>query len=293
MIDDAELRACLSDRWGLAGATIEVHDGGMNSATWFVDRGDRRWVAKAVVGDSRRSFVGGLAVAGRVAASGIPTGVPVATRHGEIIIDIGGVPLALLSWVAGAGLSGRDPSEQRLIGTTLAHVHRVLADEPVDDPERFHWVDPDGGHLAVRSWVQPAVAAAVAAYDTLGSETLSWGLLHTDPAPEAFRLDRTTGVCGLIDWSVAMVGPLLYDLASAVMYAGGAAAAHALIESYLDDGPVGRAEVDRGLETMLRFRWAVQADYFARRIASDDLTGIATAADNDAGLDDARAGLDR
>jgi len=34
---------------------------------------------------------------------------------------------------------------------------------------------------------------------------------------------------------------------------------------------------------MPRFRWAVQADYFARRIASNDLTGISGPRDNRAG----------
>lgn len=33
---------------GPAGAEVTDHHGGMNSATWFVTRGARRWVAKAV-----------------------------------------------------------------------------------------------------------------------------------------------------------------------------------------------------------------------------------------------------
>jgi hypothetical protein len=32
---------------------------------------------------------------------------------------------------------------------------------------------------------------------------------------------------------------------------------------------------------MPRFRWAVQADYFARRLTAGDLTGIASRADNE------------
>nr|BFE71579.1 hypothetical protein GCM10020092_048800 [Actinoplanes digitatis] len=115
------------------------------------------------------------------------------------------------------------------------------------------------------------------------------GLLHTDPAPEAFRLDRARGACGLIDWSTALCGPLLYDLASAVMYVGGPGHAGSLIEAYLDQGVVSGGEVERGLPVMLRFRWAVQADYFARRIATDDLTGIDSAAGNEDGLADAYA----
>ena len=44
---------------------------------------------------------------------------------------------------------------------------------------------------------------------------------------------------------------------------------------------------------MLRYRWAVQAYYFAHRIAHEDLTGIADHAGNEKGLADARAALSR
>jgi hypothetical protein len=41
----------------------------------------------------------------------------------------------------------------------------------------------------------------------------------------------------------------------------------------------------------LRFRWAVQADYFARRITVNDLTGIAGPHENEKGLEDASRSL--
>jgi Ser/Thr protein kinase RdoA (MazF antagonist) len=289
VIDEVELRACLADSWGLAKPTIEVHNGGMNSATWLVSEGDGRWVAKAVVPASRRSFAAGLAVAAALDDAGIPAGAPVATRRAESVVDVGGVPVALLTWVPGEELSGT--GDQRLIGATLARVHRALRGVSVPDAERFHWVDAGGEHLGVRPWIRGAVAAAVSAYDELDPRTLSWGLLHTDPAPEAFRLDRAAGVCGVIDWSTAVAGPLLYDLASAVLYVGGPDRATPLVEAYLDQGVMPAAEVERGLSVLLRFRWAVQADYFARRIATDDLTGIDSPAENEQGLADARAGL--
>ena len=293
MISDVRLREFLADLWGLAGATVEVHNGGMNSATWFVTDGGERWVAKAVVPASRRSFAAGLTVSAALDNAGIPAGAPLAARHGDRVVDLDGIPLALLTWVPGKELSGSDPGDQQLIGTTLARVHRTLLDVSVPDAERFHWVDPQGEHLGIRPWARAAVAAAVAAYDELNPRTLSWGLLHTDPAPEAFRMDSTQGVCGLIDWSTAMTGPLLYDLASAVMYAGGPDHADALIEAYLEQGVVPRAEAERAMWVMLRFRWAVQADYFARRIANHDLTGITSTADNERGLADAHAWLSR
>ncbi|MBL7259863.1 phosphotransferase enzyme family protein [Paractinoplanes lichenicola] len=291
MIGVERLRQGLMDLWGLPEPVVERHDGGMNSSTWFVtDRGER-WVAKAVDPAARRSFTSGLAVAAALQHAGVPAGAPMATRQGERVVDVDGTPLALLTWVPGEELTSTDPGDQRLIGAVLARVHRALAGVAVPDAERFHWVDPQSEHLDVRPWVRPAVARAVAAYDELDPQTLSWGLLHTDPAFDAFRMDRARGVCGMIDWSTAMIGPLLYDVASAVMYAGGLDRSGALVEAYLDEGVMPRAEAERALGVMLRFRWAVQADYFARRIVTNDLTGVASAAENEKGLADAFAWL--
>ena len=49
---------------------------------------------------------------------------------------------------------------------------------------------------------------------------LTWGWLHGDPAPEAF-MRLQDGATALIDWGAAMHGPVLYDVASAVMYVNG------------------------------------------------------------------------
>lgn len=291
MIGDGRLLECLADRWKLAEVSLEPHHGGMNSATWFVSAGGSRWIAKAVASSARRSFAAGLAVAARLEAAGIPAGAPLPTRRREYVTDVDGVPLALLSWVAGEAPSAASAGGQRKIGATLAQVHQSLRGASVNDADRFHWVDPQAAHLSVRPWVRDRVAAAVQALDLLDPQSLSQGLLHTDPAPDAFRVDPATGVCGMIDWEVAMTGPLLYDLASAVMYVGGPDRAGTLLETYLAHGAVPRAEVERGLPAMLRFRWAVQADYFARRIVTGDLTGIGSAAENEAGLEHARRWL--
>jgi Ser/Thr protein kinase RdoA (MazF antagonist) len=283
--------SCLAQAWGLTEAAVVVHDGGMNSSTWLVTHGDRRWVAKAVLPGARDQFVAGLALASKLQEAGIPAGAPLPTIDGRQVANVAGHPLALLTWVSGDGLTGENGEQLRLIGTTLAALHGALATESVDGAQRFHWVDPTAPHLAVRPWVRPAVAAAVDALEDLSLDTLSWGLLHTDPAPEAFRLDPTTGVCGVIDWSVALRGPHLYDLASAVMYVGGVDRATELIDAYLSEATLTRAEVDRGLLPMLKFRWAVQADYFAQRILTEDLTGITGPQDNEKGLEDARRRL--
>jgi len=52
-----------------------------------------------------------------------------------------------------------------------------------------------------------------------------------------------------------------------------------------------RSEVERGLDALRRFRWAVHASYFSHRIATNDMTGIDDHAENLIGLADARPHL--
>ena len=83
-----------------------------------------------------------------------------------------------------------------------------------------------------------------------------------------------------------MHGPVLYDVASAVMYAGGRP--DHVVPAYLGQRPELADEISAGLEAFLRVRWAVQAGYFAWRCANDVRTGIADPAENRKGLADAR-----
>jgi Ser/Thr protein kinase RdoA (MazF antagonist) len=203
VITEPVLISCLSRYWDLRGICVTVHNGGMGSETWFADRGDRRWVAKAVAPGEGSQFAGGMVIARRLDQAGIPAGAPVPALGGQLVVDIGGAWLALLTWVPGQALAGQDETEQDLIGTTLAKVHRALAGFEVEGARRFHWVDPGADHLALRPWLRPAVKAALDALGTVHLDRMTWGLLHVDPAPEAFRLDPATGRCGVIDWSCA------------------------------------------------------------------------------------------
>jgi len=119
---------------------------------------------------------------------------------------------------------------------------------------------------------------------------VTWSVLHTDPSPEAFVHDDRTGVTGLIDWSGAKRGPVLYDVASAVMYLDGPVSAATFLGTYRTHGPLGDEEM-LSLDAFRRFRWAVQGAYFAWRLSVRDLTGIADDAGNEKGLNDARRGL--
>jgi Ser/Thr protein kinase RdoA (MazF antagonist) len=291
MLTEGQVRGCLAQEWGLPEARLTRLDGGLGSRTWIVDDAGRRWVLKAVAPGLGGNLAGGLVVARRLNQAGIPAGAPEPTRTGDLTASVGGHRLGLLAWVPGEPLTGADKGERRLIGSTLGRVHLALSGEVVPATQRFHWVDPAARHLSVRPWLRPAVASAVAAMARPGLRAWSTGLLHADPAPGAFRLDPVTGRCGVIDWSTALYGPLLYDLASAAMFLGGLDSAAEMTEAYLATGVLSRAETEEGLALMLRFRWAVQADYFARRIAGNDLTGIAGPQDNEKGLEDARRAL--
>jgi homoserine kinase type II len=291
MLTEDQVRGCLAQEWGLPEARLTRLDGGIGSRTWIVDDASRRWVLKAVALGLGTDLAGGLAVARRLDQAGIPAGAPEPTRTGDLTASAGGRRLGLLAWVPGEPLTGADQEQRRLIGSTLGRVHRALSGAVVPATQRFHWVDPAAPHLSLRPWLRPAVAAAVAALERPGLRAWSTGLLHADPAPGAFRLDPVTGRCGVIDWSTALYGPLLYDLASAAMFRGGLDRSAEMTEAYLAAGALSRAETEAGLALMLRLRWAVQADYFARRIAGNDLTGIAGPQDNEKGLEDARRAL--
>ena len=287
----ATVSARLGLDWDLLPAEVSALGGGMNSQTWLVEAAGGRFVAKAVPIERRATFAAGLACAAIVEAAGIAAGAPVRTRHDAITVAIDGRGLAVLRFVYGTEITGKSGEERGLIGSTLGRAHLVLAGRRVAGSGRFPWVDAGASHLAVRPWIRPAVEAALAAWDAIPPGSLTWGLLHTDPAPEAFRLDPSTGTCGLIDWDLGTVGPLLYDLASAEMYVGGPDRSGPLIEAYLATGALPPNEVERALRPMAQLRWAVQADYFAKRLTTSDRTGIDDAAGNEQGLEDARRAL--
>lgn len=283
------LGSFVADRWGLSDARIRPLLGGMTSSVWAVDHPRGRWVAKAVPAKGAREFELGLAIASRLERAGVPAGAPLHTLDGRPAAVAHGWAIALLRRIDGDELTGESEAELRIIGRTLAGVHRALGVSDFDEEGGWPSLDAQADHLAVRPWVRPVVEAGIAGVRRLGPASLTWGPVHGDPAPEAFLLNAETGTCGLIDWGAARSAPRLYDLASAVMYVGGPARAEPLIASYCAAGAIPAAEVARGLLPMLDYRWAAQAYYFAHRIAVHDLTGIDGPAHNDEGLDNARA----
>lgn len=284
MVDTAGL---LDRFWGMRGADVRPLGGGINSETWLVEHQGTTYVAKRVSANATADLVMGCEVSTSLAEAGLVTGRPVLTSDGRLVVTEHG--LALLEHVPGRELEGETDEEQGWIADTLARVH--LAGGPAVGPTTVtfmaDWLAPELSGVSAHPWlvqVVEAVRTETAALD------LTWSVLHTDPSSEAFVHDDDTGVTGLIDWSGARRGPVLYDVASAVMYLGGAGRAAAFLSTYRSAGPLEDRELQH-LDAFRRFREAVQGTYFAWRLAANDLTGGIDRAENQKGLDDARRRL--
>lgn len=287
-VDEASLIAALPSLvragWDRQAGIIVSITGGMNSTTALIELDDGRFVAKWVRAASAGALDAGSSIALRLASSGLPTGEPLLTARGRLSFATpNGGSLALLRHVPGQPLTGTTEHDQQLMATALDGVHTAEAMPHrsamfmVDMVELIHDVEP---------WIRPAVTTVLAEHSRM--PPLTWGILHADPAPDAFRYDESTGRVGLIDWTGASHGPVLYDVASALMYLGGRAKATAFWTSYVRASPAPIAELVKHLEAFSRFRAAVQASYFSMRVATSDPTGIQDQRENWKGLRDAQ-----
>ncbi|WP_350281356.1 phosphotransferase [Kribbella sp. HUAS MG21] len=269
----------LREHWDLKPARLAELTGGMNSATWLAVADGWRVVLKSVGADDT-GFEPGLGLAARLDAAGVRTGCPRPSKRGRLVELVGERQVAVLEYVDGVEL-GDTAEDQAAIGDLLGWVHAAAGLEPGATADWLKYLLPFEECLDLEPWIRPAVEGAVA--DAVALGPLTWAWLHGDPAAEAFRR-QPDGQVALIDWGSAMRGPILYDVASAVMYNRPTY----VVPSYLTRRPDLAAEVERGLDTFLRVRQAVQAGYFAWRITNNILTGIAGPAENAKGLADAR-----
>ncbi len=276
----------LHRHWGFVAADVRPLGGGMNSETWLVTHAGATYVAKRVAPSDLPQLAAGCDIAARLAEAGLVTGAPVLTQDGRLVVA--DHALALLEFVPGRELDGRPDEEQRWIAHTLSRVHSLGGPaSELGTGTFFEWLTPDATGVDAYPWLAAAISAVRAEADPLN---VTWSTLHTDPAPEAFRHDDASDITGLIDWTGAQRGPVMYDIASVVMYLGGPGSATPFLGTYRTRGPLGSKEFAH-LDTFRRFRWAVQAAYFAGRLASNNLTGITDQTDNHHGFNDARLGL--
>ena len=285
-MEDADFERKLYDvlgrEWGAQVGSVTILPGGMNSRTAAIVTPAGRFVAKWVRPEDRAALLRGAQTAQLMTDHGIRAGAPVTSSGGDLTVEFSGGALALLEEVVGSPLSA-SPEDQTAWGTALAAVH---AAQPRSPGSSFYgWLVDSAADPIHPPWVRSAVIRVYTEYMQLPPVT--WTLLHTDPEPEAFLRDDR-GDIGVIDWAGSVPGPALFDLASAVMYAGGEARAQALLVAYANAGPVSPEEMLAHLRTFSRLRAAVQADYFSRRLTQRDLTGVESDDDNDKGLRDAQ-----
>lgn len=279
---ESRLPIVVARNWGLEVRAIEPICGGMNSSTATITTPIGRFVAKWVPAQGRDALVVGAHAAQLMSERGIRSGTPFLSLAGALTASFGEGELVLLEEVPGTPLSG-SPDDQEAWGATLALIHSSCS-QP-SGHMFYAWLSESGNDPIHDPWVRRAIATVFAEYAHL--PPLTWALLHTDPAPEAFIRDDS-GNIGVIDWAGSVSGPVLYDVASAVMYAGGEQRAQRMLSAYLKTGVVPEAELRNHLGTLRRLRASVQADYFSKRLRQHDLTGVQSDEDNAQGLRDAR-----
>lgn len=266
MPDEDLVRSTLRDQWHLTPGEITALPGELLSRGWEITAGERRYVCRLAEPGARQPIEAGLLAAELLRVRDIAVGEPVRTLAGGLTAPTPAGALALLRRVPGRRLDGRDPIDQQWWGDRLGAVHRAL--QHFHHPGLRPWqpLDPRAPHLAAEPRLGAAVADAVGAATRLTvTDRLTYGVLHGDPAPSSFVVDAGTGRAGLLDCGAGGVGPLVYDVAAAVLYVGGPCCATDLIDGYLAAGPVRRDELEAALPVLLRLRWAVRADRAARR----------------------------
>ncbi|MDR6322692.1 phosphotransferase enzyme family protein [Actinoplanes couchii] len=272
MPDDEFLRSVLRDQWHLVPSELTGLPLVLMSCGWDFTAGGARYVARLAESAARQSVEAGLAAAQHLLGARIDAGAPVRTLGGALTVVVPQGVLAVLRRLPGRCLDGRDPVDQQWWGERLGAVHRALRGFRHSGLRPVQMPDPDAGHLDAEPWVRDAVAGAVGAVTRLTvTDQLTYGVLHGDPAPDVFAIDPATGRSGPLHCGASGTGPLVYDLAAAVAYAGGPEHAAELVAGYLGAGPVSADEVEAALPVLLRLRWAVLADRSARHDCPEGL----------------------
>ncbi|MFC7535423.1 phosphotransferase enzyme family protein [Actinoplanes sp. GCM10030250] len=265
MPDDELLRSTLRDQWHLVPTEITARPVTLMSRGWDITAGSERYVAQLAESGARQPMEAGLMAAEHLRAVRVHAGEPVRTLGGGLTVETPHGALAVLRRLPGRHLDGRDPVDQQWWGERLGAVHRALQDFRHPGLRPWQPLDPDAPHPEAEPWLRETVTAAMTAATRLTvTDQLTYGVLHGDPAPDTFVLDPGTGRSGLLHCGASGTGPLVYDVAAAVAYAGGPDHAGELLDGYRAAGPVSADEIDAALPVLLRLRWAAQADRAAR-----------------------------
>lgn len=255
------------DRWGNGEWSVlpwerEVVDQGYNSHTWKVARGEESYVLKAVPESHAAPFETGLGMARLVADEGIPSGAPISTTDGELVVHADNWCWGLLAHMGGDRVDTTDPAQMRVVGGTLASIHRALKDVPAPGTviswNRIDWLLAEDEFLKPYPWIQRAIGEA---RDAIPGD-LTVGIVHGDPRVTEFRIDNAVG--GLLDWGEVMHAPHIFDVASTLSYLDSEADRESFLRGYLDNSVIEAGELAH-VDAMRKFRYAVEGWFFAQR----------------------------
>ena len=269
---------------------------GMNSATWLVVTAHGHYVAKLVDDLDAPGLIKSLRIAEFLAARELPCGPPVRTRGGELVVPLPEGTLALLRQDRGTPPDPSVPSQVRRAGRVLARAHNALRDfETGPDPHYrwpWEWVDRLLNTIAMPQHVNVAARHVwLEIVRTVADHQLSVSVIHGDPGLSGFLL-ADDNRDALIDWTTTMRGPLLYDLACVAVMTkrSGPQVARWFTEGYAEQIPEIRPELAY-LDYLVKARWIANAIYFASRIERGIQRGSDSPTANQAGLEEAYAGM--
>lgn len=223
---------------------------------------------------------------------------PIATRDGDLVVEVGGRHASVLTWVDGRELKptrGLGPRSTFLLGEALARNHCV-ADEfdPSGHFELPRWdaetmfassspfqPGPMEDFLAADDWrlFREVAERTRATFAKLDAMPNAWGIIHNDFILINCRFARRAGgwMLGVLDFDDLGWGYYLYDLAPlldnlADFPASYAALSRAFLAGYRSIRPLPRS-LETHLPTLMAARHAVTLTWLAakRRRGETDL----------------------
>ena len=261
--------------------TIHQLEGGFTSEVWLVEAKGERFIAKYAY-QSQRDFEGGLYAAELAEQCGITSGAPLRTKEGAISLLVEGPhgqsePLAVLQFVAGEALQMSEPDAASLYGQLLGRMQRIFLDGFGERyiANLFDFLLEEDPAIAAQPGLVRLIHQSVEATRHYESQhTVTYGVIWGDRM-EIVRQKQTSRV-GVIDWGTIEYGPLLFDVALAVLwlFPEESAAYEEFLRAYLVEAPISESEL-AGLNYYKALLWARQARYFAYRVAAHVMLGDA------------------
>ncbi|HJQ01323.1 MAG TPA: phosphotransferase [Jatrophihabitans sp.] len=266
--DDVALRTA-REHWDLPEPLeiVTTIKHGSNSDVWLISDGTgRRHILKYAHTPAPATYQANLLAAEHVEKiTGIPTGSPLRTRDGRLVVmlaaDAGrSLPLSVLSYVPGRMVGPTHDIDAEAAARLLARVHQALSSFTRPVPDVLKYLDNETIDIAHERLLRPAIRRVAAEIRAL--ESVTWGICYGN-LPEI--IDRGDGTFGLVDWATVMHAPLVWDVDTWLDALPLEADRRRFVEVYAEYGLVAEPEL-REPEPILRLRSAQNVKLRAFRL---------------------------